>query len=97
MLPTSHRRLVLPGPVEVRRELLDAQAGWMIGHRTTEFETLFARVQEHLRRVFFTEQHVFASVLRERGFGRARRAIVCDPGDASCIVVAARSASAGGR
>ncbi len=77
MSPTSHRRLVLPGPVEVRRELLDAQAGWMIGHRTTEFEKLFARVQDHLRRVFFTAQQVFAIGASGTGFweGAARNCV----------------------
>ena len=60
MADTTHRRLLLPGPVEVRRELLEAQANWMIGHRTAAFEDLFARIQAGLRRVFLTEQQVFA-------------------------------------
>lgn len=68
MAATSHRRLVLPGPVEVRRELLDAQANWMIGHRTLAFEELYARIQTGLQRVFLTEQQVFAIGASGTGF-----------------------------
>jgi predicted phosphoserine aminotransferase len=50
----DHKRLVLPGPVEVRREILDAQAQWMIGHRMPEFVELFARVQAGLQQAFLT-------------------------------------------
>lgn len=72
-----HRRLVLPGPVEVRRELLATQAKEMIGHRTPEFAELFARIQESLRRVFLTEQTVFALGASGTGFweGAARNCV----------------------
>lgn len=55
----EHAQLVIPGPVEVRREILDAQSEWMIGHRSTAFTELFARIQEKLRRVFFTDSRVY--------------------------------------
>jgi aspartate aminotransferase-like enzyme len=61
MSDSTHKRLVLPGPVEVRREILEAQARWMIGHRGAEFVELFARLQQKLRRAFFTESRVFVS------------------------------------
>ena len=57
----DHKRLFLPGPVEVRREILEAQTAWMIGHRTTEFAELFARLQGKLRRAFFTDSRVYVS------------------------------------
>ncbi len=57
----DHKRLFLPGPVEVRREILEAQTQWMIGHRTAEFAELFARLQGKLRRAFFTEGRVVVS------------------------------------
>jgi hypothetical protein len=47
---SDHVKLFIPGPVEVRREILDAQAQWMIGHRGKPFEALFARIQAKLRR-----------------------------------------------
>ena len=55
----DHTRLFLPGPVEVRRDILDAQAQWMIGHRTADFAVLFARLQAKLRQAFFTDSRVF--------------------------------------
>lgn len=57
----DHTRLFLPGPVEVRQEILEAQNQWMIGHRGPEFSDLFARLQAKLRRAFFTESRVYVS------------------------------------
>lgn len=59
MRTDKHKVLVLPGPVEVRPEILDAQAEWMIGHRSTAFAELFARMQDKLRQAFFTRNRVF--------------------------------------
>lgn len=59
MRTEKHKVLVLPGPVEVRPEILDAQAEWMIGHRSTAFAELFARLQDKLRQSFFTRNRVF--------------------------------------
>jgi len=61
MSQIDHTRLFLPGPVEVRREILEAQTAWMIGHRTADFAELFARLQAKLRRAFFTESRVYVS------------------------------------
>ncbi|MCA9903287.1 MAG: alanine--glyoxylate aminotransferase family protein [Anaerolineae bacterium] len=61
MRSDKHKRLVLPGPVEVRPEILDAQAQWMIGHRSAAFADLFARLQGNLKQVFLTQYRVFIS------------------------------------
>lgn len=61
MPQSAHQRLVLPGPVEVRPEILQAQTAWMIGHRTAAFEELFARLQGKLRQVFLTDSRVYVS------------------------------------
>ncbi len=61
MSRSDHTRLFLPGPVEVRREILEAQTQWMIGHRSSEFADLFARLQDKLKRSFFTESRVYVS------------------------------------
>lgn len=61
MRSESHKYLVIPGPVEVRPEILDAQAQWMIGHRSTTFADLFARLQDKLRAAFLTQNRVFIS------------------------------------
>lgn len=61
-MPTdNHKRLVLPGPVEVRREILEAQTEWMIGHRSKAFADLFARLQDKLKQAFLTESRVLVS------------------------------------
>ena len=57
----DHKRLFLPGPVEVRSEVLAAQTAWMIGHRTADFADLFARLQAKLKRAFFTRSRVYVS------------------------------------
>ncbi len=57
----GHKRLVIPGPVEVRQEILEAQTQWMIGHRSTAFADLFARLQTKLKQAFMTQSRVFVS------------------------------------
>ena len=57
----NHQRLVIPGPVEVRPEILEAQAEWMIGHRSSAFADLFARLQTKLKQVFLTDFRVIVS------------------------------------
>lgn len=61
MRKEQHKQLVIPGPVEVRPEILDAQGEWMIGHRSTAFAELFARLQEKLKAAFLTKNRVFVS------------------------------------
>ncbi len=61
MTTPNHKRLVIPGPVEVRREILEAQTEWMIGHRSKAFEELFARLQGKLKQAFLTQSRVFVS------------------------------------
>jgi aspartate aminotransferase-like enzyme len=58
MRSENHKRLVIPGPVEVRPEILDAQTEWMIGHRSTAFADLFGRLEAKLKQVFLTEYRV---------------------------------------
>lgn len=77
---TNHIKLFIPGPVEVRKDILDAQAQWMIGHRGKPFETLFARIQSKLRPVFFTKSRVFISASSGTGLweGAARNCVSDD-------------------
>jgi predicted phosphoserine aminotransferase len=78
---SDHIKLFIPGPVEVRKEILDAQAQWMIGHRGKPFEALFARVQSKLRQVFFTQSRVFISTSSGTGLweAAARNCVSDDP------------------
>lgn len=61
MTDNGHKRLTIPGPVEVRKEILDAQTRWMIGHRSNDFAALFERLQTKLRQAFFTQSRVILS------------------------------------
>lgn len=58
-LKAEHVRLFIPGPVEVRAEILEAQAEWMIGHRSAAFADLYARMQPKLQQTFFTQNPVY--------------------------------------
>lgn len=63
--PPSHKldkppqRLFIPGPTDVLPDVLMAQTQPMIGHRSDEFEALFAKVEEQLKRLFFTQSRVY--------------------------------------
>jgi predicted phosphoserine aminotransferase len=54
-------KFFLPGPTEVRAEVLDAMRGPMIGHRGSSMEELVARLQAGLKLVFRTERPVYIS------------------------------------
>jgi len=56
---SEHVRLFIPGPVEVREEILEAQAEWMIGHRSSAFAELYARLQPKLQQTFYTSNPVY--------------------------------------
>lgn len=67
----DHVRLFIPGPVEVRKEILEAQGQWMIGHRSADFEALFTTVQGKLRQAFFTQSRVYVSTSSGTGLWEA--------------------------
>ncbi len=67
----------LPGPTEVRQEILAAMMRPMISHRGREFEEIFVRIQERMKRVFFTARPVFIST--SSGTGMMEAAIRCAP------------------
>jgi predicted phosphoserine aminotransferase len=60
-------RFFLPGPTEVRPEILQAMTQPMIGHRVAEMEALMARIQPHLRAIFRTERPVYVSASSATG------------------------------
>ncbi|HEX6385087.1 MAG TPA: alanine--glyoxylate aminotransferase family protein [Anaerolineae bacterium] len=66
--PSSHVKLFIPGPTEVRPEILDAQAQWMVGHRMPECADLIGRIQPKLQQVFYTEKRVLISASTGTGF-----------------------------
>jgi aspartate aminotransferase-like enzyme len=75
----------LPGPTEVREEVMMAMIRPMIPHRGREFEDLFARLQEGLRPLFRTDRPVYISSSSATGMMEA--AIRCaPPGRILCLV-----------
>ncbi len=59
MSESSFGRFFLPGPTEVRPEVLQALLRPMIGHRVPEMEELMGFIQPRLRDVFQTERPVY--------------------------------------
>jgi len=75
----------LPGPTEVREEIMAAMMQPMIPHRGPEFERLFERLQQGLRPIFKTERPVYISSSSATGMMEA--AIRCaPPGRILCLV-----------
>ena len=75
----------LPGPTEVREEVMAAMMRPMIPHRGLEFEQLFERLQHGLRPVFKTERPVYISASSATGMMEA--AVRCaPPGRILCLV-----------
>jgi predicted phosphoserine aminotransferase len=66
-----HIKLFIPGPTEVRPEILDAQGGWMIGHRMPECADLIGSIRPKLQQVFQTEQRVLFGANTGSGFMEA--------------------------
>jgi aspartate aminotransferase-like enzyme len=75
----------LPGPTEVRQEVLAAMTQPMIAHRGSAFEQLFERLQRGLRPLLLTERPVYISSSSATGMMEA--AIRCAPaGRVLCLV-----------
>ncbi len=56
-----HTKLFIPGPVEVSPKTFAAMTQPMIGHRSKDFQNLYARIMPMLQEVFYTTQPVFIS------------------------------------
>ena len=72
--PAEHRqRLFIPGPTDVAPVVLAAQTAPMIGHRSDEFEALFAKCEAQLRTLFYTNTRVY--IVAASGTGLQEAAI----------------------
>ncbi len=63
----THKRLFIPGPTEVRGEILDVLKTPMIGHRSKDFSRLLEEVTLKLQKLFYTEGRVFVSTSASTG------------------------------
>jgi predicted phosphoserine aminotransferase len=76
--PPAFGRFFLPGPTEVRADVLQAMTRQMIGHRGAGIEGIMARISPRLQQVFRTRQPVYtvtssATGLMEAGVRNAVR------------------------
>jgi aspartate aminotransferase-like enzyme len=71
MTPPAFGTFFLPGPTDVRPEVLAAMTRPMIGHRGAAFEELFVRLQAGLRHVFRTKRPVYVSTSSATGLMEA--------------------------
>src|SRR6476661_1581787 len=58
----------VPGPTEVRPDLLSQMTRPVIGHRGKAFEGMFARIEAGLRDVFLTARPVYVGATSATGF-----------------------------
>ncbi len=83
--PSKFGTFFVPGPTEVRREVLEAMSGPMIPHRSSQFENLFAECQIGLREVFQTRRPVM--ITASSATGMMESALRClPPGRVLCLV-----------
>lgn len=82
---SSFGTFFLPGPTDVRPEILEAMTKPMIGHRGAAFEEMYARIQAGLRHVFRTKRPVYVSSSSATGMMEA--AIRCAPSGAILALV----------
>src|SRR6056297_3496375 len=57
----EHKALFIPGPVDVRPEVLQALSTPMIGHRSKEATELQKRISEKLQNLFYTQNQILLS------------------------------------
>lgn len=55
----SHVKLFIPGPIEVYPETYEALSKPLIGHRSSDFMALYARLQPKLQGLFYTQNPIY--------------------------------------
>lgn len=68
MVETTFGTFFIPGPTEVRPEILAQLTRPVMGHRGRAFEAMFARIEAGLRDVFLTARPVFIGACSATGF-----------------------------
>ena len=70
-----HKKLFIPGPIEVHPDVLKAMSTPMIGHRSSDYSELQKRVTEKVQKLAFTVNPVLFSA--SSGSGLMEGAIRC--------------------
>ena len=64
-------RLFIPGPVHVLPDVLQQLARYTLGHRNKEYSQLHTEVVDMLKKILFTNQHIFLSTSSASGIWEA--------------------------
>ncbi len=70
-----HKRLFIPGPVDVRPDVLEKMATPMIGHRTKDASALQQRISDKMRQLMGTKNEIILST--SSGSGLMEGAVRC--------------------
>lgn len=54
----SHKKLYIPGPTEVRKEVIEVMNDWVIGHRSKDMTELYTTMTEDTKKFLGTDNHV---------------------------------------
>ncbi len=66
-----HKKLFIPGPVEVKEDVLQKMATPMIGHRTKDASILQRSISEKMMKLFYTKNQIMLSTTSGSGFMEA--------------------------
>jgi len=80
-----HKKLFIPGPSEVRPELLQVLATPQIGHRSQDYKDLHAALIPKLKKLLYTEQEVFIFTCSSTGVMEAAIRNFCGKKVLSCV------------
>ncbi len=70
-----HKKLFIPGPIEVRQDVLNKMSTPMIGHRSKEASKLQRDISDKLKKLFYTENEILLST--SSGTGLMEAAVRC--------------------
>ncbi|SFB34286.1 pyridoxal-phosphate-dependent aminotransferase family protein [Clostridium frigidicarnis] len=62
-----HKKLFIPGPVEVRPDVLEKMSMPMIGHRSKDASAIQRRISDNLRKLFYTNNEILLSTTSGSG------------------------------
>lgn len=62
-----HKKLFIPGPTEVSKEILEVMSTPMIGHRSKDFVALYEKVVPKAQKILYTKNKVFLSTSSATG------------------------------
>lgn len=77
--------LFVPGPVDVAKEVAQAETKAMIPHRSPAFEEIFHRAEGNMRKVFRTEHRVFITASSGTGLHEAAVRNLANSKVLSCV------------